>query len=500
MAILNSIAQFGSYRLRTHLATGRACEVWLADVDKGVSGSPPVIVKRLRRELAQNQDILERFERRARATLGLSHENLNATIDVVRLEGDVALCQRYLDGKTLRELLSAVASVGNSLPVWFAVHVARCICHALDYAHTRTTNLGVTCPIIHYALCAQNVFLTYDGSVKVCDFGTNCQALQRACDEPPVASSRTQQGGPESLRLREGQSQVREDLEGLGEILYELLTGISPKSDSVSSLDFVPPSHHAPWVNAEVDQVLRRILSRSYPNRVHTAAELGRILDDYSSELCHNVTGSHLAGLITVLFSHESHDSSPPTRRFDEGANRMAQMRSRRTSPPEGHLQTGFEHSAPTRPGLMMPTSGQLTRPTAPASTETPSPVSEPPRPRPSSIQSRFDEATPQATEAKANPFHHDWDLALKHAREQSLSEGQSSETSKAKASVPPPVPPPVEPANEAVAAFEKGLECRQRGDLEGAMNAWERALLLDPNHRVCKANLSLIKKKLNRS
>ncbi|MGC4068599.1 MAG: tetratricopeptide repeat protein [Polyangiaceae bacterium] len=273
-----------------------------------------------------------------------------------------------------------------------------------------------------------------------------------------------------------------------------------PPSATEDSLDFLPPSHHAPWVNAEVDQILRKALSPTYPNRFLAASEFRTSLEEYLTNRRHDVSASHVAGLVTVLFSNECHDAPPATIRFDDGAVQLARLRSRRTSPPDPAAHNGFEHSAPTRPGLATPPSGQVTRPTLPSpamasdigtSTAAAAPV---PPPAPSS-RATASRATP--SEERTQPFHHDWDLALKHARQQSQLTPRSSGTYPTTKEVPFPPPPPVDPLEQAVAEFERGLEFRQRGELNLAMAAWEKALELDPQHRVCRANLNLLKKKL---
>ena len=498
MAILNTVAQFGKYRLRTRLASSRACEVWLAELEGATAGSPPLVLKKLHREFAQQSGTLERFERRAKMAQALSQENVNAVIDVVRSHDDCAICIEYVDGKTLRQLISAVGAAGNALPIWFAVHVARCVCLALEHAHSLLDAEGHLRPLIHQNLVPENVFLTYNGEIKVSDFGVSGIALERDDDFAPVVSMRTQIGGPESRKHHEPVAAIRGDLDGVGRILYELLTGALPAMPDGSPIDFVPPSHHAPWVNAEVDQLLRRILSPSYPNRVQSAADVRRVLDEYLTQRRHDVSATHLAGLVTVLFSNECRDSSPPTMRFDEGAIQLAHLRSRRTTPPENLAHTAFEHSAPTRPGLVMPVSGQVMRPTMPSPAADDSAEHAPAtRVSPSSSDPRSSNAQLDASQ-KRNPFHHDWDLALKHAREQSQGVTRSSGTFPTPRPEPPPQP--VDPAVQAVIEFERGLELRQRGDFEAALSAWEKALELDPQHRVCRANLNLLKKKLNLS
>ena len=495
VAILNTVAQLGKYRLRTRLATSKACEVWLAEIDGEKSGSPPVILKKLRRELAAQTHLIDRFFEQAKAAQELRHDNIGSVLDVVRDLNDCGYVCEHLDGKTLRQLIGAVKDAGNALPVWFAIHVARCICQALEYAHEPSNGTDRSHQVFHQNLCPENVFLTYRGQIKVTDFGLSHTVLARN-DKYVVTPSTVCPAQSENPTSAIGpKDPVREDLDGVGRVLYELLTGMSPNTVEGSPVDFIPPSHHAPWVNAEVDQILRRILSPSYPQRVKTAAELRQVLIEYLTQRRHDVSATHIAGLVTVLFSGEIRDTSPSTIRFDDGAVQMAQMRSRRTSPPEGSFRTSFEHNAPTRPGLSMPAPSQSIRPTLPSPAEATAaaPLSEM---EVTPFSSPDLDSQLESAESKPNPFHHDWDLALKRAREQTQLTARSSGTYATPKVAPPP--PPIDPAEQAVIEFEKGLELRLRGELDAALAAWEKALELDPQHRVCRANLNLLKKKLN--
>lgn len=484
--------------MRNRLATSKAYEVWLAEVDDTSVTAVPLILKKLRPEFLAQSSMVARFTELAVLAQSLSHENICGVIDIVTESSDPGYVCERLDGKTLRQLIGAVCEAGNALPVWFAIHVARCICHALESAHVGIETLGIRRPIFHQNLCPENVFLTYQGQIKVVDFGLSHTVLQQEfvpANSAPVPHSRMP-GVP--VLARTPQELERSDLDGVGRTLYELLTGVNPETPSASGVDFVPPSQHAPWINAEVDQILRRILSPSYPQRVKTAAELRTALEEYLTERRHDVSSTHIAGLVSVLFSSESRDASPATIRFNEGAIQMAHLRSRRTSPPEVAFRSGFENNTPTRPGLSMPAPEAHARETVPSPAEpetaaVPNPIVETTNGRDSSpdTEQRNDE-----TDTKANPFHHDWDLALKRAREQTQLVARSSGTfATQKAPAPPP---PIDPAEQAVLEFEKGLELRTRGELEGALAAWEKALELDPQHRQCRANLNLLKKKLH--
>ncbi|HEY5959000.1 MAG TPA: tetratricopeptide repeat protein, partial [Polyangiaceae bacterium] len=118
-----------------------------------------------------------------------------------------------------------------------------------------------------------------------------------------------------------------------------------------------------------------------------------------------------------------------------------------------------------------------------------------------SDVNGSLDDASVHSTSESlsANPIRHDWDLALKRAREEAQGAQRNSGTH-AIASTTSRVEPPIDPAERAVLEFERGLECMRRNDFEAALSAWECALEHDPQHRVCRANLNLLKKKIKPS
>lgn len=346
MAILNTVAQFGRYMLRSRIADASACEVWIAEVDGADPGAQPIIFKKLRSNLAQIPSTRECFLQRARDAALLEHDCIARVLDVVTLRAECGLAMEYVDGKSLRQLIRAVGGASNALPVWFAVHVARRICQALECAHEFRDAKGVAHPIFHGTLNPENVFLTFSGCVKVTDFGTNRLSLLASVGADQ--SSTLQSGIRHNAAIPDP---VGTDLDGVGHILYELLTGICPPTDDGSSTVFLPPSHYAPWVNVEVDQLLSRMLSPENQERLRKAVDVRKALDEYLSSRRHDVTARHIAGLVSLLFSEECRESGPPTARIHENAVELAILRSRRTSPPdfpaiEAPTQNGFKYSA----------------------------------------------------------------------------------------------------------------------------------------------------------
>lgn len=517
MAILNTVAQFGRYMLRSRLATARACEVWLAEVDGADLAARPIIFKKLRPDLTQNPVVLEAFAQRARCAMQLGHDCIARVHDVVTDRNDCGFAMDFIDGITLRQLISAVGNAGNALPVWFAIHVTRRMCQALEHAHEGIGDHGQPHRILHENLCPENVFLTFAGQVKVTDFGLSHLALlpgsgssERDSTLPPV-SSNWEIGSAETA------PSVRLDIDSVGCVLYELLTGACPKLSLSSNATYLPPSHYAAWVNAEVDQLLSHILSPADPKRFETASELRRALDDYLSSRRHDVSSTHVAGLLSVLFSPECHDSAPPTMRFQGPTAETALRRSRRTTPPNTD-SSGFSSAELPTYNPIAPTAIQASANNQRARPTIPSPLAEPPPqakpvmestvqtsvPRPKEIGTeRTSEKFPTTADGStgidnrgSGPFRHDWDLALKRAREEAQTAQRASGNIPLEPAAARPAPV-LDPVEQAVLEFERGLEHMRRCEFELALKDWEHALELDPQHRVCRANLSLLKKKL---
>ncbi|MDQ3299088.1 MAG: serine/threonine protein kinase, partial [Myxococcota bacterium] len=283
----SAVAQLGKYELLRKLATGGMAEVYLARTS-GLGGFERlVVVKRILPSLAANRDYVERFLDEARIAATLYHRNIVQVFDVGRAGDDYFLAMEYLEGADLRALTDAVDPHGVPLP--HALQVVLGICAGLHYAHERTSSDGRALGIVHRDLTPHNVFVTFDGEVKIIDFG-----IVKAADRLGATRHSTMKGklrymSPEQIRTQP--LDRRSDLFALGILLWELTTGrrlYTAESDfelmkQIIETEAPLPSTVCTGYPAELESIVMRALARDVNARFTTAQELHDVLESFAA-------------------------------------------------------------------------------------------------------------------------------------------------------------------------------------------------------------------------
>ena len=276
---------FGNYRLLRRLARGGMAEVFLAR-QQGVEGfERRVAIKRILPHLSDSAEFRTMFLDEARLAAQLSHPNIIHIYDFGKVEDYYFIAMEYVDGVDLGRLIKQA----RTLPVPFEI-VARImadICAGLHYAHNITDGAGKRLNVVHRDVTPQNVLVTYDGIVKVVDFGIAKATWQASRTRPGVVKGKYAYMSPEQV---EGRAlDARSDIFSVGICLYELLTGMPLyRRDNVTEAmkeirDGKPihPEQHRSDIPSEIIVVLKRALSTSRDDRYPTAASMQLDLERY---------------------------------------------------------------------------------------------------------------------------------------------------------------------------------------------------------------------------
>ncbi len=202
----------GRYRVEELVGTGGMSLVYRA---KDIKTGRYVAVKFLRDEFSKDEEFLRRFAREAKAVESMAHPNIVALIDAGEEDGKHCLIMEYVDGITLKELITEKGRV----PEHEAVAIATCVCRALSHAHARQ--------IVHRDIKPQNILINSEGVVKVADFG-----IARALNAETMTSTDAGVMGsvhyfsPE--QARGGLTDEKSDLYSLGVVLYDMVVGHVP--------------------------------------------------------------------------------------------------------------------------------------------------------------------------------------------------------------------------------------------------------------------------------
>jgi beta-lactam-binding protein with PASTA domain/tRNA A-37 threonylcarbamoyl transferase component Bud32 len=254
----------GRYRIIRKLGTGGMANVYLAEDE--VLGRR-VAIKILNDRHAGDDQFVERFRREAKNAASLSHPNIVSIYDRGEAEGTYYIAMEYLDGRTLKELITA----RGPAPIHLAVDYARQILAALRFAHRHG--------IVHRDIKPHNVLVDGEGRLKVTDFGIARAGTSQMTEAGSIIGT-AQYLSPE--QARGAPVDQTSDLYSVGVVLYELLTGVVPFSGdtpveiAMKHLSSVPdpPSAKRAEVPRDLDMVVMRALAKDPAERYHSAEEM----------------------------------------------------------------------------------------------------------------------------------------------------------------------------------------------------------------------------------
>jgi tRNA A-37 threonylcarbamoyl transferase component Bud32 len=224
----------GRYEPIRRLAVGGMAEIYLARLrGVGIEGFEKLVVlKRILPQHALDPELLRMFLDEARLSATLTHPHVTEVYDV-GADGDAPFfAMEYVHGANLRELLRAHARAAGAgaapLELAHAIGIVADAAAGLHYAHERLGPGGEPLGIVHRDVSPSNVLVSYDGAVKVSDFGIAKWAFQRTQTQEGTLKGKFAYMSPEQCRGRAVDR--RSDVFALGTILYELTTGAAPFS------------------------------------------------------------------------------------------------------------------------------------------------------------------------------------------------------------------------------------------------------------------------------
>ncbi len=271
---------FGKYRLVDPIASGGMAEVWRAEAPGAAGFVKEVALKLIRGDHDARSDFVEMFIREARLASRLAHGNIVQVFDFDQVDGRYYIAMELVRGKTLRAVVDRCRALGLRFGLARAVHVATEVARALAYAH-RAEHGGV----VHRDVSPHNVLLSFEGEVKLADFGIARVLGASEVTAPGTVKGKLAYMAPE--QARGGVVDARADVFSLGVILWELCTGrrlFARDSDAemlaavVAPDPIAPPSSWNESVPPELDAIVVGALSRDPAGRTASADELATAL------------------------------------------------------------------------------------------------------------------------------------------------------------------------------------------------------------------------------
>jgi serine/threonine protein kinase len=310
--------RYGPYQLLERVAVGGMAEVFKAK-RTGVEGFEKIVaVKRILPHLSENQEFVGMFVDEAKMVAGLSHPNIVQIFDLGRIEKTYYIAMEYVNGRDLRTIMRRGRERGLRLPIDLALRIGRAVAAALDYAHRRRDDRGRAIGIVHRDVSPQNILISFEGDVKLADFGIAKAATKAADSDRGSLRGKINYMSPEQAWGRP--IDQRSDLFSLGIVLYEMITDervFAQTSTEMGTLELVrqckfrPPREVSPRVPEDVEKVILKALAREADERYQTAGEMDRALE-WLLRGRNAPIGHELAHFLEILFDAQERDEPPP--------------------------------------------------------------------------------------------------------------------------------------------------------------------------------------------
>lgn len=214
---------FDKYLLLDRIAVGGMAEVYRGKLIGEKGFEKPVVLKKMHPHLTDEEEMVALFIDEARLAAQLKHENIIHIYDFGNKSGTFYIAMEYLFGKDLHQVIKKAAEKRTPLQLEHILFVMQKVCEGLGYAHNLKDLQGNHLNIIHRDVSPQNIFITYEGQVKIIDFGIAKAATKATKTQTGIIKGKVAYMSPEQASGKT--IDYRSDIFSVGIILYELVTG-----------------------------------------------------------------------------------------------------------------------------------------------------------------------------------------------------------------------------------------------------------------------------------
>ncbi|MFY2556388.1 protein kinase domain-containing protein [Corallococcus terminator] len=304
---------FGKYVLLSKIAAGGMAVTYRARMTGAAGVTKPCVIKQILPHFVDEADFVEMFIGEARLVASMSHSNIAQVFDFGEVDGQYFIAMELVQGQPLSKVLRRAARAGmGCFPEALALHVASKLCDGLDYAHRHVGEDGVEMGLVHRDVSPDNVLISYEGEIKVIDFGiAKATSAVEAKTSPGTLKGKYPYFSPEQAQGRQDLD-ARTDVYAAGVVLYEMVCGKRPyEGEFVTVLpriltgDCLPPSAHNPSVSPDLETVISHAMAMERESRYQTAKELSESLVELLYRDNPRFTSALLSQLMAYLFAEE---------------------------------------------------------------------------------------------------------------------------------------------------------------------------------------------------
>lgn len=333
----------GRYRLAFELASGGMATVYLACLEGAAGVDKVVAVKRIHPHLAKDEEYVQMFLDEARLASQIHHTNVCSVTDFGQVDGAYFLVMEYLTGVPLNRLIAMMAREREEVPRRWVPIVSKLVRDAaegLHAAHELTAPDGSLLGVVHRDVSPHNLFVGFDGQLRVIDFGVAKAAGKLHQTSTGQAKGKVAYMAPE--QVQHGQVDRRSDIWALGVVLWESLTlrrlfrRPSPGETvyAVMQDSVADPRTYRPEVPKQIAEAVSQALDRDPEKRTKDARTFATALaQSWTNTDEATVTAAEVGDLLRELFPGEEAKQKQLVSLARQGNARVAQAGLGGTSP-----------------------------------------------------------------------------------------------------------------------------------------------------------------------
>jgi serine/threonine protein kinase len=367
-------APFGKYFLLERINVGGMAEVFRAKAF-GVEGFERLVaVKRILPNIAEDKEFIRMFIEEAKLSVQLNHANIAQIFDLGVVDGAYYIALEHVHGRDLRGIFDRCRTAGEAMPVAQACFMVMKVCEGLDYAHNKRDQAGREISLVHRDVSPQNVLVSFEGEVKLIDFGIAKAAGKGSKTQAGILKGKFGYMSPEQVRGLPVDR--RSDVFSCGIVLYELLTGerlFVGESDfstleKVRNVEILPPSTYNRKIPDELERIVLKALAKDVEERYQNAIDLHDELQAFVYTAGEFYSRKDLAGWMKKTFGKEIEEETAKLESYRQLKPPAPELPAiPRTSTAERRLTSGMATPPPLRrSNQAMPAQG--TKPPPPPS------------------------------------------------------------------------------------------------------------------------------------
>lgn len=278
---------FGRYLLLDRVAAGGMAEVWRAKQFGAEDFQRIIAIKKILPHVVEDPEFIQMFKDEAKITVQLQHANIGQVYELNKVDETFYIAMEYISGKDAKTLWSYCRQKNDLIPVNLSAYIVQKMCEGLDYAHRKKDNFGVDLRIVHRDVSPQNVLISWEGEIKVIDFGIAKAAGKASKTQAGILKGKFGYMAPEQVRGMP--LDQRADVFALGVVLYELVTGeraFVADSDfslleMVRNVEIKPPSLTNQNLPPEVERIIYKALAKDPDDRYEFGSDMAEDLQRF---------------------------------------------------------------------------------------------------------------------------------------------------------------------------------------------------------------------------